>query len=42
MATPITKHAFEFGTQKYFRGNAHLVEIGTYGEKAEQGCRWRA
>jgi hypothetical protein len=35
METKITKHYFEFGTQKYFRGNAHLVEIGSYGEKKD-------
>lgn len=35
MTTKITDNYFEFGTQKYFRGNAHLVEIGTYGEKKD-------
>ncbi len=35
MATKINKHYFEFGTQKYFRGNAHLLEMGTYGEKKD-------
>lgn len=35
MATKITEHCFEFGAMKYFRGNAHLVEIGTYGEKKD-------
>lgn len=35
MATNITEHCFEFGAMKYFRGNAHLVEIGTYGEKKD-------
>lgn len=35
MATNITEHCFEFGALKYFRGNAHLVEIGTYGEKKD-------
>ena len=35
MATQITENYFEFGNQKYFRGNAHLVEIGTYGEKKD-------
>ena len=32
MATKITDNYFEYGNQKYFRGNAHLIEIGTYGE----------
>jgi hypothetical protein len=31
----ITENAFEYGTQKYFRGNAHLVELGTFGEKKD-------
>ena len=35
MATKITENYFEFGNQKYFRGNAHLVQIGTYGEKKD-------
>lgn len=35
MATKITDNYFKFGTLKYFRGNAHLVEIGTYGEKKD-------
>jgi hypothetical protein len=35
MATKITDNYFEFGVNKYFRGNAHLVEIGTYGEKKD-------
>ncbi len=35
MATHITDNYFKFGTLKYFRGNAHLVEIGTYGEKKD-------
>jgi hypothetical protein len=33
MATNITDNFFEFGNQKYFRGNAHLVRVGTYGTK---------
>jgi hypothetical protein len=33
MATNITEHCFEYGAMKYFRGNAHLVEIGTCGQK---------
>ena len=35
MATKITDNYFEFGVNQYFRGNAHLVEIGTYGEKKD-------
>ena len=35
MATKITDNYFEFGNQKYFRGNAHLVQPGTYGEKKD-------
>lgn len=35
MATNITEHYFEYGALKYFRGNAHLMEIGTYGEKKD-------
>lgn len=35
MATKITDNYFEFGVNKYYRGNAHLVEIGTYGEKKD-------
>lgn len=35
MAIKITEDYFEYGSLKYFRGNAHLVEIGTYGEKKD-------
>lgn len=35
MAVKITEHKFEYGAQSYFRGNAHLVELGTYGEKKD-------
>lgn len=35
MATKITDNYFEFGNLKYFRGNAHLVQIGTHGEKKD-------
>lgn len=35
MATKITDNVFEYGGMKYFRGNAHLVEIGTFGEKKD-------
>jgi hypothetical protein len=33
MATRITEHYLEFGGMKYFRKNAHNVEMGSYGEK---------
>lgn len=33
MAKPVTQHYFRYGTNKYFRGNAHLVELCTYGDK---------
>jgi len=33
METKITKNYFEVNTMKYFRGNAHRVELGTYGKK---------
>lgn len=35
MAIKITDNVFEFGNQKYFRGNAHLIQMGTYGEKKD-------
>ena len=35
MATKITDNYFEFGNQKYFRVNAHLVQVGTYGKKKD-------
>ncbi len=35
MAINITKHSFKYGSQKYFRGNAHLVELATFGEKKD-------
>lgn len=35
METKISKHFFEFGTLKYFRGNAHNLEIASYGEKKD-------
>jgi hypothetical protein len=35
LATNITDNFFEFGNQKYFRGNAHLVRVGTYGRKKD-------
>lgn len=33
METKITKHYFEFDNCKYFRKNAHDLELGCYGEK---------
>lgn len=35
MSIKITKHVFEYGSQKYFRGNAHLLELGSHGEKKD-------
>ena len=35
METKITKHFFEYGTNKYFRGNAHSVDLASYGEKKD-------
>lgn len=35
METNITKHSFKHGSQKYFRGNAHLIELATFGEKKD-------
>ena len=35
MATKVTDDFFEYGVHKYFRGNAHLVELGTYGQKKD-------
>ena len=35
MATRITEHYFEFGGMKYFRENAHNVEMCSYGEKKD-------
>ena len=33
MATRITEHYFEYGVMKYFRENAHNVQIGSFGRK---------
>ncbi len=33
MTVKIDDHFFKHGSLKYFRGNAHLLEIATYGEK---------
>jgi hypothetical protein len=35
METKITKHFFEYGGNKYFRENAHNVDLGSYGEKKD-------
>lgn len=35
MGTKVTENYFKFGVNKYFRGNAHLIEMGTYGEKKD-------
>lgn len=35
MSTKITKHYFQFGVNKYFRGNAHLIEPAHFGEKKD-------
>ena len=35
MSTKITDSYFEYGTLKYFRGNAHMLQIGSYGEKKD-------
>lgn len=35
MSTKIKDHYFEYGSLKYFRGNAHLVELCTFGEKKD-------
>lgn len=35
MSTNIKEHYFEYGSLKYFRGNAHMLEIATYGEKKD-------
>ena len=35
MPTKITDHMFQYGSLKYFRGNAHLVELGCHGQKKD-------
>lgn len=35
MSIKINKHFFQYGALKYFRTNAHLIELGTYGEKKD-------
>lgn len=35
MTTKVTDNFFQLGTLKYFRGNAHLLELGTFGEKKD-------
>jgi hypothetical protein len=36
MEMKITDHAFEFGTQKYFRGNSHNCALASYGRKKDR------
>lgn len=35
MSAKINEHFFEYNKLKYFRGNAHLLELGSYGEKKD-------
>lgn len=35
MSVKLTKHYFKYGALKYFRTNAHLVELGTHGKKKD-------
>ena len=35
MGTNVTVNYFEYGVNKYFRGNAHIVALCTYGEKKD-------
>ena len=35
MATKVTDNSFDFGVNSYFRGNAHLLSLGSYGEKKD-------
>lgn len=35
MGTKIKNNFFEYGSRKYFRGNAHLLEICSYGQKKD-------
>ncbi|AOW12677.1 hypothetical protein LPB72_16770 [Hydrogenophaga crassostreae] len=35
MSTKITNHYFKFGIHKYFRGSAHELELGHYGQKKD-------
>src|SRR5687767_4926382 len=33
--TKVTEHYFEFANRKYFKENAHNVQLGSYGEKKD-------
>lgn len=35
METKITENYFEFGNQKYFRGNANMLQTATFGQKKD-------
>jgi hypothetical protein len=35
METKITEHYFQYETNKYFRGNAHDVKLGSFGQKKD-------
>jgi len=35
MSIKIAKHFFQYVALKYFRGNAHLIELGDHGEKKD-------
>jgi hypothetical protein len=35
MSIKITEHKFKYGSQSYFRGNAHLLELCSYGKKCD-------
>lgn len=35
METKITEHFFQYETNKYFRGNAHNIDIGSFGKKKD-------
>jgi hypothetical protein len=35
MSTKITDDYFDYGSHKYFRGNAHILQIGSFGEKKD-------
>jgi hypothetical protein len=35
MGTKIKEHSFEFNSVKYFRDNAHNVDLGSFGEKKD-------
>jgi hypothetical protein len=35
METKVTEHYFQYETNKYFRGNAHSLRMGSFGEKKD-------